>query len=279
MNKVALYTFTCAALFAAALAAQTAQAAAQSTAFTYQGQLNANGSLADGTYQFTFTLYDAASNGNVIGAPLARSLFVSSGLFTTQLDFGAVFAGQQTWLDIQVGTTVANEQPLSARQPVNAVPVAQYALNSPNRPLFLHYTATAANQTTPNSIPLGTLNGVSYALQCWFSSATSKLPEELDAGSAVAFDVHEEPFVQNDAAAIGAPQFLNATNFNSAQLWTNLVASGGHQEQLHMPLTIDLHASPEQVQQGHIYMRATTIGFNSATAHTCDIEGELVPAN
>lgn len=279
MNNVALYTAVAAALVAAAVASNAAHAAAQSTAFTYQGQLNANGALADGTYQFTFRLYDAASNGNAIGTPIAQAIAVTNGLFTTQLDFGAVFVGQQTWLDIQVGTSVGNEQSLSARQPVDAAPVAQYALHSGDRALSLHYTATAANQSSSNSIPLGTLNGVSYSLQCWFSPVTNKLTEELDAVSPIAFDVHEEPFVQTDSAAIGAPQFLNATNFTGAQLWSNLVASGGHQEQLHMPLTIDLHSTPEQVQQGHVYLRATTIGFGSATANTCDIEGELVPAS
>ena len=261
----------------AVMAAGFALAAAQSTAFTYQGQLNASGSLANGTYQFTFTLYNASSGGGVIGAPIQQSIGVVNGLFTTDLDFGTVFTGQQYWLDIQVGTTIGNEQPLSARQQVNAVPVAQYALNSPSRPLLLHYSAVAANQTTANSIPLGTLNGVTYTLQCWFSSATNKLTEELDNSSSTSFDVHEAPIAQNDAV-VGGTQFLNATNFGAAQLWTNIVNSGGHQEQLHMPLTIDLHSSPEQVQQGHIYMRATTIGFNGAAAHTCDIEGEMTPA-
>jgi len=271
--------FAAAAAACVALAPHAAYAAPQSTAFTYQGQLNANGSLANGTYQFTFTLYDASSSGNIIGSPLARSVVVTNGAFTTSLDFGAVFTGQQTWLDIQVGTTVGNEQPLSARQMVDAVPVAQYALNSPSRALLLHYSASAPSQTTANSIALGTLNGVQYSLQCWFNTNTNQLIEELDTASSTHYDVHEMPFVQNDNTAIGAPQFLNATNFFTAQLWTNVVAVGGHQEQLNMPLTIDLHGAPEQVQQGHIYMRATTIGFNSAATHNCDIEGEMVPAS
>lgn len=105
----------------------------QGTSFTYQGQLNAGGTLPSGqTYQFTFTLYDAASGGNIVGAPVLRSLLIGNGgLFTTDLDFGQIFNGTQYWLDIQVGTAANNEQPLAARQPINAVPVAQYALNTP----------------------------------------------------------------------------------------------------------------------------------------------------
>lgn len=271
MKRIALY-----ALVTAAFATQ-AIAATQATAFTYQGQLNADGMLANGTYEFTFTLYDAATAGSVVGSPIQQSISVINGVFTTDLDFGAVFAGQQEWLDIQVGTTTLNEQPLSARQPINAVPVALYALKSPTSPVILHFTGTAPNRTTANSIALATVNGVAYSLQCWFKTSTNQLIEELDANSSTAFDVHEMPATANDSGAVGAPQFLNATNFNSAQLWTNVVASGGHQEQVHMPLVIDLHAATEQVQQSHVYMRATTIGFNSATANTCDIEAAVVP--
>src|SRR5476651_2371651 len=92
---------TCALMLAAAM---HAQAATQTTAFTYQGQLTAGGILPSGqTFQFTFTLYDAATNGNVIGTPIPQALLVTSGgLFTTDLDFGQVFNGQQYWLEIMV---------------------------------------------------------------------------------------------------------------------------------------------------------------------------------
>jgi hypothetical protein len=104
----------------------------QTTAFTYQGQLNAGGVLPSGqTYQFTFTLYDALTGGSVVGAPINQAILVGSGgLFTTDLDFNQIFNGTQYWLEIKVGTTVGNEQTLASRQPINAVPVAQYALNS-----------------------------------------------------------------------------------------------------------------------------------------------------
>jgi len=131
--------------------AMQSQAAPQTTAFTYQGQLNAGGILPSGqNYQFTFTLYDAATDGNVVGAPIQRQILVASGgLFTADLDFGQIFNGEQYWLEIKVGTTIPNEQPLSSRQPISAVPVAQYALNSnaPARLVFLS-SAAQANVTT-----------------------------------------------------------------------------------------------------------------------------------
>jgi hypothetical protein len=103
----------------------------QSTAFTYQGQLNAGGASPTGQYQFTFTLYDAFTGGSAVAPPLHQNIQVINGLFTTDLDFGQIFNGTQMWLDIQVGTTTSNEEELSSRQPINVVPVAQYALNSP----------------------------------------------------------------------------------------------------------------------------------------------------
>src|SRR5450755_2145488 len=105
----------------------------QTTAFSYEGQLNAGGTLPTGLYQFTFTLYNAASGGAVVTGtlPIQQPIQVINGLFTTDLDFGQIFNGTQYWLDIQVGTTLANEETLVARQPINAVPVAQWALNSP----------------------------------------------------------------------------------------------------------------------------------------------------
>ena len=114
------------------MAADAMAVSPQTTAFTYQGQLNAGGVSASGTYYFTFTLYDSLSGPNVVGSPIQKQITVSSGgLFTTDLDFGQIFTGTQYWLEIKVGTSDVNQQVLSARQPVNTVPVAQYALNVP----------------------------------------------------------------------------------------------------------------------------------------------------
>jgi hypothetical protein len=76
--------------------------------------------------------FKPASGGNVVGTSIQQAILVGNGgLFTTDLDFGQIFNGAQYWLDIQVGTLATNEQELAARQPINAVPVAQYALNTP----------------------------------------------------------------------------------------------------------------------------------------------------
>ncbi|MEP6496313.1 MAG: hypothetical protein ABJF01_26835 [bacterium] len=116
-------------LVASALISMSAMEAAQSaqpqtTAFTYQGQLNASGAYPTGNYLFSFTLYDADTGGNAIGVPVMQNILVINGLFTADLDFGAAFGGTQYWLEIAV-----NGQVLQNRQRVNSVPVADYALS------------------------------------------------------------------------------------------------------------------------------------------------------
>jgi hypothetical protein len=109
------------------LALNTAFADPQSTAFTYQGSLSANGQPADGTFNLSFRLFDAATGGNQLGSTVYQTqLPVSNGRFATDLDFPGAFTAGQTWLEITVGS-----ETLSPRQSVQASPVAQYALDTP----------------------------------------------------------------------------------------------------------------------------------------------------
>ena len=105
---------------------QPSTAHAQGTAFTYQGQLNAGGSPANGLYDFSFALYNAASGGAQQGGTVtATSVGVTNGLFTVTLDFGNQFTGSAIWLDISVRTNGASSYAeLSPRQSIMPVPYA-----------------------------------------------------------------------------------------------------------------------------------------------------------
>jgi hypothetical protein len=98
------------------------------TAFTYQGRLTEDGNLAQGTYDFRFTLYDAASAGTQVGSVVTKSgITVTDGLFTVELDFGSgVFTGEARYLEIAVrpGATVAPFTTLSPRQALTSAPYA-----------------------------------------------------------------------------------------------------------------------------------------------------------
>jgi hypothetical protein len=107
---------------------------AQGTAFTYQGQLNFNGVPANGLYDFQFSLSNAPSGGSQIGSTVtALALGVTNGLFTTNLDFGAVFTGNPTWLAISVCSNgLGSYTALTPLQELNPAPYAIFANTASN---------------------------------------------------------------------------------------------------------------------------------------------------
>ena len=97
------------------LALPAAYADPQTTAFTYQGNLTSGGRLANGSFDLTFKLFDAATGGNQLGTITMSAFPVVNGKFTTDLDFPGQFTGEQTWVEVTV-----NAQVLFARaMPVN----------------------------------------------------------------------------------------------------------------------------------------------------------------
>ncbi|MCI0476507.1 MAG: hypothetical protein L0Y55_09690, partial [Anaerolineales bacterium] len=114
------------------------------TAFTYQGQLKDNGAPANGAYDFQFALFDTASSGAQVGSTIAvNDLTVTTGLFTTQLDFGAnAFTGDARFLEIAVrpGASVGAFTTLTPRQALTPAP---YALALPG--LYTQQNAASPN--------------------------------------------------------------------------------------------------------------------------------------
>ncbi len=115
--------------------APLSSAANLGTAFSYQGQLIDGGTPANGSFDFRFDLYDSAGtdSGNLLGQVDLSSVPVQAGLFTVDLDFGAVFNGNALWLEIWVrasGTGDAFTE-LEPRQAITPVPFAHYASSAP----------------------------------------------------------------------------------------------------------------------------------------------------
>ena len=149
-----------------------ATAQAQSTAFNYQGRLNDNGASANGSYDLQFTVFDAATNGNVIGSVVTKAATgVSNGLFTVQLNFGAgVFDGSARWLELAVRTNGSNSAftSLLPRQIMTSTPyaiqsanatVATTALNA-NSVSAANITGTIASAQLPADILTNNATGV-----------------------------------------------------------------------------------------------------------------------
>jgi hypothetical protein len=118
-----------------ALLAGAHQAVAQGTAFTYQGQLQNNGSPASGTYNLTFSLFNANTGGVANAGPVTNNgVIVSNGLFTVLMDFGpGVFTGATNWLEIGVEANGDNTfTTLTPRQQLTPVPFATMANTASN---------------------------------------------------------------------------------------------------------------------------------------------------
>jgi len=104
---------------------------AQGTAFTYQGRLNDGAAPVNGSYDLRFTLYTADVGGSQRGPILTNAATaVNNGLFTVQLDFGAVFPGADRWIELGVRTNGSETfTTLSPRQPLTPTPYAIFAAN------------------------------------------------------------------------------------------------------------------------------------------------------
>ena len=117
------------------------------TTFTYQGRFNDGDAPANGVYQMTFRLFDAASGPQQLGGFTFFGIVVSNGLFNVALDYGPdVFDGGPRWLEIAVRTngstaaftTLAPRQPITAspysivaEKVIGPVPDSQLSLNIP----------------------------------------------------------------------------------------------------------------------------------------------------
>jgi hypothetical protein len=117
-------------LFLSTLNLPLSTAFAQGTAFTYQGQLQNNGSPANGIYDFQFVMYYAATGGPAILSLQRPATAVTNGLFTLTLDYGtnipaALFSGGARWLEIAVKTNGGSVFTIVApRQQVTPTPYA-----------------------------------------------------------------------------------------------------------------------------------------------------------
>jgi len=128
---------------------------AQTTAFTYQGQLAAGGSAVTGNYDLRFRLFDIDTNlvaGPVTNAPVG----VTNGLFLATVDFGAAgFPGAARFLEIAVrpnGSTAAYNV-LAPTQPLTSTPYAIQSLNASNAvQLSQPLPATNISGTVPISV-------------------------------------------------------------------------------------------------------------------------------
>jgi hypothetical protein len=144
-------------LFVGLFAICTTFAAAQTTAFDYQGSLKNGASPASGNYDLDFLLYDALSGGTQIGATQSKTnVPIANGVFSAQLDFGSQFPGANRFLEIHVRQSGGGSFTiLTPRAKVKSSPYLVKSLNAEN----------AANApTATNALQLGGVAANQYVL-------------------------------------------------------------------------------------------------------------------
>ena len=132
------------------VAAFAALGVQQGTSWTYQGQLRRGGAPYNGTCNFQFSLWDAASGGTQkVTTQSINGVSVVNGVFTVTLDFGEVspigersdFTGEARWLATSVQCSGdGGFTPLDPRQPITAAP---YALSLQPGATIIDETGTA----------------------------------------------------------------------------------------------------------------------------------------
>ena len=116
---------TCSLLAMCLAAGAAVSAHAQPTAFTYQGELNDNGQLAEGVYDLQFSLYDAAGGGTQIGSTIClNDVEVHAGMFSAALDFGRITL-PAAYLEISVRADLSGERDCGDAQDFSIVPLRQ----------------------------------------------------------------------------------------------------------------------------------------------------------
>jgi len=125
---------------------------ASASPFTYQGSLMENGQPANGTYDMTFQLADAADIGFLLDSDTVNNVQVVDGLFTVEIDFDDdLMNNDSRWIAIVIdGTT------LSPRTRLRAIPRAYRAVladtaGSLEAPVFLSATSTTLNALATSS--------------------------------------------------------------------------------------------------------------------------------
>jgi hypothetical protein len=141
---------------------------AEDSTFTYQGRLTSGNTPANAQYEMNFTLYDAPTNGTVVGGQTVAPVTVTNGFFTAIVDFGSdSFNGSARWLEISLNLFGTDMIPttLVPRQQIFHTPYAIHAANaaslsSPsNAPLEIKVNGARALRIEPTSAAPNLIGG------------------------------------------------------------------------------------------------------------------------
>ena len=206
-----------------------------SQAFTYQGQLDNNGSPFTGSCDFTFTMWNAATNGNPVGDSESKpGTPVTNGVFSVQLNESGQFTtgafnGSQRWLDIAVKCGSDHNPTDLGRQLLDTAPYASYALKAGSVTNGVVTTGSYSDPSWITSLSASKLSGVLPIAKGGTGSGTKNFVD-LSSAQAVA----------------GAKTFSSAPSFSQASGAPFSVASSSLVDNLNADRLDGYHAASLQ---------------------------------
>lgn len=141
---------------------------------TYQGHLQQGAEPFSGSVPMIFRLLNEAVGGSQSGDDIVLNVEVSDGLFQVKLNFGALYASEAKWLEIEVDGEV-----LQPRQRITAAPLAVNALNAPFTSRWS--LSSGAIHYSSGRVGIGTATPVA-ALQVIGSAAFGSANAEIGSG-------------------------------------------------------------------------------------------------
>ncbi len=175
------------AVFIAALAVVApATASAVNRVFTYQGEVEKNGTPFEGVCDFRFGIFDAATGGSQSGTTQAASATVNGGLFSALINTNDAFDGGTRFLDVSMrcpggsGSYVG----LTPRQELTATPYSFYAPEAGIAGGLQCTGCVGSGEIASGAVTdLQVASGISYAK---LTGAPNSLPPSGTAGGALA---------------------------------------------------------------------------------------------
>ena len=228
----------------------------QGTAFTYQGLLSnvGTGQAVNGSYDFVFALYAAATNGTPVAGPITNAtIHVSNGVFVTTIDFGDVFTGSNYWLDIAVRTNQsATFIELAPRQPISSTPYAMVA-NRANNLTGIAASSLVTNNETGVSLTGSFLgNGVGLTNINGSAISSGTIADARLTANAALLNASSQTWNVAGTNIFGAVVISNANTANvPLQIYTNLNATNGNSTMIQMGTVANPAMSYFGLNPGH----------------------------
>jgi hypothetical protein len=216
------HLFTALALLAlSTLNSQFSSAHAQGTAFMYQGRLNDGTNPADGSYDLTFSLFNASTGGSSLAGPVTNTaVAVSNGLLTTMVDFGArVFTGGSNWLNIGVRSNGGGAfTSLTPRQQLTPMPYAIFAEGANAAGLTGNIPSGDLSGTYGNPL---TLNNAGNTIAGNGSGLTGLNASQLTSGTVPPAALGNAWKIGGNAGTTPGVNFVGTTDNQPLELWVN----------------------------------------------------------